>query len=330
MHLPNLHITRRAVASCLTIVALAGIAQSATAQTTGAPTYPSKTITWVVGWPAGGSADSATRIVARRLEALLGQPVVVDNRPGAAGVIALNFAAKAPADGYTLVTVPGPVLSATPSPQVGKELAAVAMLGKGPAVLFGTMAEPLPGTVKELITATKAKPQSFNYVSSGNGTAQHLAGELFAQMAGVSVNHIPYEGGAQAVTDVIGGQVNLGVLGITSVLPHIQAGKLKPYAVTTATRSKNLPDVPTLAETLPGFEATQWFVVAAPAGVPADRVQKVSAAISTILKEPDVSSGFSKVGIDAEYATPAQTNTFVTQDLQRWKVLAEKAHLKLD
>ncbi|OZI71808.1 Bug family tripartite tricarboxylate transporter substrate binding protein [Bordetella genomosp. 12] len=319
----------RRTAACVLLACLTGAATHAVAQSA-AGTYPNKSIAWVVGWPPGGSADTATRLIAHRLEQMLGQPVVVENRQGAAGVIALNYAAKAPADGYTLVTVPGPVLTATPAPLIGRELAAVAMMGKGPAVLFGTKAEPLPDTVPELITALKAKPQHFNYVSSGNGTAQHLAGELFNQMAGTRINHIPYKGGTQAVTDVIGGQVNLGVLGITSVLPHIQAGKLKPYAVTTATRSKNLPDVPALAETLPGFEATQWFVVASPAGTPTDRIDKLNAAIGAILKEPEIAAGFARVGIDPEAATPAQTAEFVTQDLQRWKQLVDTAHLNID
>jgi tripartite-type tricarboxylate transporter receptor subunit TctC len=320
--------SRRAAALLLAAAAVTTASGSAWAQAGAA--YPNKTITWVVGWPPGGSADTATRLVARRLEQTLGQPVVVDNRPGASGVLALNFAVKAPADGYTLITVPGPVIGSRPSPQLGKELVGVAMMGKGPAVLIGTVAEPLPATVKDLIAAAKAHPDKFNYVSSGNGTAQHLAGELFNQMAGITINHVPYKGGAQAVTDVIGGQVSLGVLGITSALPHIHAGKLKAYAVTTAKRSKNLPETPALAETLPGFEATQWFVVAAPTGTPADRIQKLNAAIGVILKEPEVVSGFDKVGMEPELLTPAQTTSFVEQDLQRWRTLAAKANLKLD
>lgn len=205
MRQPSFPITRRSLACGLVALSMAGAAGLAGAQTVPAAGYPNKAITWVVGWPPGGSADSATRLVARRLEKLLGQAVVVENRPGAAGVIALNLAAKAPADGYTLVTVPGPVLSNTPMPALGKELAGVAMLGKGPAVFFGTMAKPLPATLTELTAAIKAHPEGYNFVSSGNGTSQHLAGELFNQMAGTRINHIPYKGGTQAVTDVIGG-----------------------------------------------------------------------------------------------------------------------------
>ncbi|SDY34711.1 Tripartite-type tricarboxylate transporter, receptor component TctC [Variovorax sp. YR266] len=320
------HINRRAAAIFMT---LAGIGGAPLAQPLA--DYPSKSITWVVGWPPGGSADTATRLVARKLEAMLGQPIVVDNRPGASGTIGLQAGAKAAPDGYTLITVPGPVVTNRPVPQLGKELVGVAMMGKGPAVLIGTKVESLPGNVRELIDAAKANPQKYSYVSSGNGTAQHLAGELFNQMAGTTITHIPYKGGTQAVTDVIGGQVSLGVLGITSALPHIMSGKLKAYAVTTAARSRNLPDVPTMAEAgLPGFEATQWFVVAAPTGVSADRIQKINEAIAAILKQPDVIDGFSKVGIEPEPATPQQTTGFVIKDQQRWKNLAQRTHLQLD
>jgi tripartite-type tricarboxylate transporter receptor subunit TctC len=317
---------RRAVAALIAMATAVGVAM---AQPEVA--YPNKPITWIVGWPPGGSVDVATRLVARKLETMLSQPIIVDNRPGASGAIGLQAGAKAAPDGYTLITVPGPLLVSRPDPQLGKELVGVAMLGKGPAVLIGTMAEPMPRLVKDLIDSAKAHPEKFSYVSSGNGTAQHLAGELFNQMAGTSITHIPYKGGAQAVTDVIGGQANLGVLGITSVLPHISSGKLKAYAVTTATRSRSLPSVPTMAEAgLPGFEAVQWFVVAAPADVPADRIRKINEAIVRILKEPDVIAGFEKVGIDPESATPQQTTSFVVKDQQRWKELVQKAHLQLD
>jgi tripartite-type tricarboxylate transporter receptor subunit TctC len=319
-------LSRRAVGA---FALLASVAGGALAQPGAA--YPEKTITWVVGFPPGGSVDATTRLIARKLEAALGQPIVVDNRPGASGLIGLQAAAKAAPDGYTLITVPGPIVTSKPTPLIGKELTSVAMMGKGPAVLVATEAEPMPATVKDLIANAKSHPEKFSYVSSGTGTAQHLAGELFNQTAGTAITHIPYKGGTQAVTDVIGGQVNLGVLGITSVLPYITSGKLKPYAVTTVSRSKNLPDVPTMAEAgLPGFEATQWFAIAAPAGVPPERIQKLNAAIATILKQPDVIDGFSKVGIEPEVATPQQTTSFVTTDQQKWRDLVQKARIQLD
>ncbi|MBV6303335.1 tripartite tricarboxylate transporter substrate binding protein [Candidimonas humi] len=291
--------------------------------------YPVKPITWVVGWPPGGSADLATRLVARQLEKALHQTVVIENKPGASGVIALNQLARSAADGYTIATVPGPVLSATPAPEFGKELVGVAMLGKGPAVLFGTTAKPMPATLPDLIAILKSQPGKFSFASSGTGTAQHLAGELFEKMTGTQMNHIPYKGGSQAVTDVIGGQVQLGFLGITAVLPHILDGKLRAYAVTTAKRSSNLPDTPALAETLPGFEATQWFTVAAPAGTPADRILKINDAINDILKTPEVIAGFNRIGMVPERLGPAQTTQFVVRDLKRWEALARERNLPI-
>ena len=295
-----------------------------------AQTSSSKPITWIVGFPPGGTVDVATRLVAKNLQQKLGVPVVIDNRPGASGAIALNLAAKAAPDGYTLVTVPGPVLTNQPLPQVGKELAGVAMLGKGPMVLVGPTATAVPN-FKDLLAALRRKPDGYSFASSGNGTSQHLAGELLNEMAHVHMQHVPYKGGSQAVTDVIGGQVPLAFLGVTPVLPHIRAGKLKAYGVTTATRTPSLPEVPTLAEAgLPGFDASQWFVVAAPAGVPAARLQQLNAAIGAALREPDVARGLEEVGVDPAIASPAETTAFVTKDLKRWRELAEREHLALD
>lgn len=292
--------------------------------------FPTRTITWIVGFPPGGTVDVATRLVARRLESALGQPVVIDNRPGASGAIGLHAAAKAGADGYTLVTVPGPVLTVQPLPQVGRELTGVAMLGKGPMVLVGPVATAVP-SFKDLLDAMRRKPDAYSFASSGNGTSQHLAGELINEMAHVRMQHVPYKGGGQAVTDVIGGQVPLAILGATPVLPHIKAGRLKAYGVTTATRSPALPDVPTLAEAgLSGFDASQWFVVAAPAGVPAQRLARLNTAINAALHQPDVASGLVQIGLDPVLASPAETTAFVSSDLKRWQELARREHLTLE
>jgi len=292
--------------------------------------WPTKPITWLVGYPPGGSVDVASRLVAKRLEEKLGQPVVVDNRPGASGTIALQAAAKASPDGYTIVTVPGPVLMSMPVPLLGKELTGVAQLAKGPMVLVGASATAVP-TLKDLVVAMKQHPDAYSYASSGNGTSQHLAGELFNQLAHTKMMHVPYKGGSQAVTDVIGGQIPLGMLGIPPVLAHVKAGKLKAYAVTTATRSAALPDVPTMQEAgIQGFEASQWFVVAAPAGVPVDRLQRLNAAISDVLRHHEVTAGYAGMGVVPSPATPQETNTFVIEEQKRWKDLAQKANLTLD
>jgi tripartite-type tricarboxylate transporter receptor subunit TctC len=288
-------------------------------------------ITWLVGQPAGGTVDVVTRVVARQVEALLKQTVVVDNRPGAAGAIALNAVAKAPASAPLLVTVPGPILSATPVPQIGKELAGVATLGRGPMVLVGTMAAPLPATLEALLAAARKDAKAFSFATSGNGTSQHLAGELINQMAETQMVHVPYKGGAQAVTDVVGGQVPLGILGVAPVLAHLRSGRLRAYGVTTAARSPLLPDVPTLAESgLKGFDADQWFVVATGANAPAERVSALNEAINRALQNPEVQTALAKAGIAPVPASPQQTTEAVGRDYARWQALVKKANLPLE
>lgn len=317
-------VRRALLSACLVLLLPAATAQ------TGRDSFPIKPITWLVGWPPGGSADVVSRLVAKELESKLGQPVVIDNRPGASGSIALNAAARAPADGYTIVTVSGPILMNIPVPQLGKELTGVAQLAKGPMVLVGTMATSKP-TLKDLVADAKKRPEAYSFASSGNGTSQHLAGEMFNQMAGVKMTHIPYKGGNQAVADVIGGQVPVGMLGITPVLAHIKSGKLKAYGVSTAQRSPALPDVPTLEEDgVKGFDATQWFVVAAPTGVPVARVQKINAAIAEILTKPEIATGFGAVGVLPTAASAGESTAFVVGEQKRWNDLARQANLPLD
>ena len=293
--------------------------------------YPSRTITWVVGYPAGGTVDVITRLVARKLEQSLGQTIVVDNRPGATGAIALRYVAGLPADGYTLATVPGPVVTKIPMPQLGNELTSVALLAKGSTVLVGTAGPDAPKDFKALIADAKANPNKSSFGSSGTGTGQHLTGELINQMSATKITHVPYKGGSQAVTDVVGGQIPLAVLGITPVLPHIVSGKLKAYGVSGAKRSRSLPDVPTLSEAgLANFEADQWFVLAARTGLPADRAARLNDAVAQALKDPEVVASYEKLGVYADPASPQKTAQYVAADLKRWSGLVESAKLQLD
>lgn len=302
---------------------------AADAQT--ASRYPDKPITWIVGFPPGGSTDGITRLVAKKLESSLGQAIVIENRPGASGAIALGAVARAAPDGYTLVTVAGPDVPAKAVPELGKELAGVAGLGAGAMVLVGTTAAPMPPTLKDLLAAAKASPEKYSFGSSGTGSSQHLTGELVNQVASTKMTHVPYKGGGQAVTDLLGGQLPLAVLGIPPVLPHIKSGKLKAYGVTTSSRSAALPDVPTLNEGgLPGVDANQWFVVATAAGVPADRIDRLNAAINQALKDPEIIAGFLAVGVEPFAASPQDTVKFVTGDQKRWRDLAQKAKLSLE
>lgn len=289
-----------------------------------------KPITWIVGFAPGGSLDVLTRLVARKLGEKTGQSVIVDNRPGASGAIALQIAAKAAPDGYTIITIPGPILFNQRVPELGKELVAVAPLAQGPMVLVAPTAN-AAATLSDLIGSMRKDPKAWSYASSGNGTSQHLAGELLNVTAGTAMTHVPYKGGGQAVTDVVGGQVPLAILGVTPVLQQIKAGSLKAYAVTTSYRIESLPDVPTMQEAgLKGYEAVQWYVVGAPSATPADRVARLNAWISEIVASADLKPALVSSGSIAGKGSPKETQDFVAADTRKWKDLAQKSKLNLD
>ncbi len=289
-----------------------------------------KPITWVVGFVAGGSMDALTRQVARQLETELGQTVVVENRPGAAGAIALLHVSKAAPDGYTLITVPGPGLYARPQPEVGRDMAAVAVLARGPMALVGPAATAQPD-LASLLQAMKADPDRWSYATSGLGTSQHLAGELLGHLAGVTMTHIPYKGGGQAVSDVVGNQVPLGMLGVAPLLPHIQEGRLKAYAVTSNFRLASLPDVPTMQEAgVPGYEATQWYGVLAPKGLADEPLQVLNVTINKIMASDELKPTLETVGAIATGLSPQQSEEFIKQDNAAWKALAREVKLELE
>lgn len=321
---PRSAFTRRAFAAgALAFAAFAAQAEAAK------PWPAAKPITWIVGFVPGGSVDVLTRAVARAVADKIGQSIVIDNRPGASGAIALQYAARAGHDGYTLVTVPGPVLHAQRQPEIGRELAAVSLLSQGPIVFVGAAAG-MPPRLKDLIAAMKKEPDKWNFASSGTGTGQHLAGELFNTMAGTRMVHVPYKGGGQAVTDVVGGQVSLGMLGVTPVLAQIKAGKLRAYAVTTPFRIPSLPGVPTMAEAgLQGYDATQFFVAAVPAGTDAAVVGKLHAAIAEALTTPEVKAALEAAGQLPGSLSPAQTQDFVVQSLSKFNALAHRNKIGL-
>lgn len=320
------HVSRR-----LLVVAglTAGLSlQPALAQEKPWPT--AKPITWMVGFVPGGSVDVITRAMAKAVSEKIGQSIVIENRPGASGALALQAAARAPNDGYTLVTVPGPVLYGQRQPEIGKELSAVALMSQGPIVLVGK-GPGAPTNLSELIQAMKKAPSQWNFASSGTGTGQHLAGELFNSMAGTEMVHIPYKGGGQAVTDIIGGQTSLGMLGVTPVLAHIKSGQLKAYAVTTTFRIPGLPDVPTMEEAgLKGYEATQYFVAAVPAGVDTRIVARLNAVIEEVSRIPEVVTALTAGGQVASKLSPAEAQQFVVKSLAKFDAVAKKANITLN
>lgn len=295
------------------------------------PEWPgAKPITWLVGFPAGGSVDVLTRVAARELAQKTGLSVLVENRPGASGALALAAAAKAAPDGYTLVTVPGPGLHRMRMPELGQELMAVSLLAQGPMVLVGGT-QTGPSTLPELLAAIKKDSQAWSYASSGTGTGQHLAGELMNVLAGTRVAHVPYKGGSQAVTDVVGNQLPLGFLGVSPVLSYIKAGRLKAYAVTSTYRSESLPEVPTMHEAgLSGYNATQWYAIGAPRGTSQDVLTRLNGWLNEIVASPAMKPSLLASGSIAGKGTPREVQAFCDADTLKWKNLAAKVGLTLD
>lgn len=314
------------------LAAAAGLLATAPAQAAGEGSgWPAgRAITWMVGFAPGGTVDVLTRIAARKLAERSGATVVVENRPGASGVLALTAAARATPDGGTLISIPGPILFKTPVPEIGRELMAVGGLGQGPMVLVGN-----PGngaqTLAEVLTAARQNAKAWSFATSGNGTSQHLAGELLNTLAGTNMTHVPYKGGGQAVIDVVSGQVPLGMLGVTPVLAHIRSGKLKAYAVTTSYRIDSLPGVPTMQESgLKAYDAAQWFVVAAPKGTPADMVARLNTWLAEIAATPEMQAALLAAGSVPLRGSAREVATTVEEDTRRWKDLAQRAKLDLD
>lgn len=295
-----------------------------------APWPRGKPITWLVGYPPGGTVDVMARAIANKLTEKTGQPVLVDNRPGASGMIALQAAARAPADGYTMITVPGPDLFKQKVPEIGAELSAVAMIAQGPMVLVGSGSLP-SADLKTLLQDVRRDPSRWSYGTSGIGTSQHLAGELLNNMAGTAMRHVPYRGGAAAANDVVGGQLPLAILGLAPVLGHVKSGRLKAYALTGSQRIDALPGVPTMQEAGIGkYDASQWYVVAAPRGTAPERIAQLNAWITAIASSADFKPVLIASGAVAATGSPEQTQNFVVSDLRRWYELAKNAKIELE
>ena len=297
--------------------------------------WPNKTIKWVVPQPAGGSNDAMGRAVGEQLAKQLNQPIVIDNRPGASGAVGMEVVAASPADGYTFVVASDtvalqPVLRKGLKWNVERDFVPVTMFGAQPIVVAVPAASPFK-TMKDVIAAAKASPGKFGFATSGQGSLQHLAGELLAQMAGVDMLHIPYKGGGQAITDLVGGQVPVGVLGLAAVLPHAKTGRVRILAVTTKARSPAVPDVPTLDETVaPGYDVRQWAGLMAPAATPPDVLAKLQKEIAVALATPALRERIEKLGFEVTGTAGADFVAYLNRDRARWsKVIAERK-LELD
>jgi tripartite-type tricarboxylate transporter receptor subunit TctC len=300
------------------------------------PIYPNRSVRLVVPFPAGGTTDVIARLVGQKLSASLQQQFVIDNRPGAGGNIGADMVAKAPADGYTLLL--GTVSSHSINPSLYARMPYDAMKDFAPISLLATSPNVLvvnpslsARSVQELVTLAKAKPGTLTFASGGNGTTHHLAGELFKRMAGVDMIHVPYKGNAPAITDVIGGQVNLMFDNVGNSLPHIKAGKLRALAVTGPARTSVLPNVPTLAELgFAGFNITPWFGLFAPARTPPAILQRLNVAVNAALHESQVRDLIATEGMEAQGNSPEQFRTFLQGESVRWSKLVKESGARID
>jgi len=300
-----------------------------------AQTYPARPVRVVVPFAAGGPADVYARFMAQRLQEALGQPFVVDNRPGAGSVIGTDAVAKSAPDGYTLLlmsnahTVNESLIPNKPF-QLMRDFVAIAPINYSDLVLVANPALPA-STLKDLISQAKAKPGKFNYASSGPGTPYHMAGELFKSMAGVYLVHIPYRGSSGARTDVIGGQVDVMFDAVTTMAEQVKAGKVKALATTGKQRSEVLPNVPTMSEAgVPGYEATIWLGLMAPHGTPKAVVDRLNDAVSKIVGQPDVRQLWGKQGAVPLVMTPEVFDKYVRDDIVKWARVIKTASINVD
>jgi len=312
---------------CAVLAALAFAAQ--------AQDYPSKTVRIVVPFPAGGSADLLPRVVAEKVAEKWGQPVIVENRPGAAGNIGADVVFRAEPDGYTLLSAPPPplVINKLLYPKLTYDPAQFVPITVIAAIPNVLLVHPRTkvDTVQELIALAKANPGRLNYASQGNGSTSHLTAELFKAMAGgLSITHVPYKGTAPALADLIAGQVEMMCDNLGVSLPHVRSGRLKALAVASRTRVAALPEVPALAETLPGFEAVAWFGIVAPPRTPAAIAARVQAAVAEALRHPDVQKRLGELSAEPLGLTPAETAAYMRQETERWGGVIRAANVKLD
>ena len=297
-----------------------------------AQAYPSRPVRIIVGFPAGGLSDVLARLMGQWLSERLGQPFVIENRPGAGGNIGAETVVKAAPDGYTLYLSSSPnAISATLYDNLNfnfiRDIAPVASISISPLVMEVNPSVPAK-TVPEFIAYAKANPGKLNMASNGNGTTSHLAGELFKMMTGINMLHVPYRGAAPALTDLIGGQVQVMFDVMASSIEHIRAGKLRALAVTTATRSEALPDVPNVGEFLPGFEASAWQGVGVPKNTPTEIVDKLNKEINAGLADPKLRARLADLGGTVIGGSPADFGKLIADETEKWGKVIRAANIK--
>ena len=311
----------KALLAALLLVAQAALAQS----------FPSKPLRLVVTFPPGGTSDIVARLVGERMAARLGQPVVVDNRPGVAGILGTELVVKAPADGYTvLLTSTAPIAFAPSTPKpLGydplKDLQHVAVLGTIP-LAFVVRTELPARNPREVVAMAKEKPGALNFSSSGNATPSHFMLERFKRSAGVNITHVPYKGSAPALTDIMANRIDGAIDSMPALLSQIRAGKVRALAVSGRERAPQLPDVPTLAESgFPDLVVNTWFGLAVPAGTPAEVVQRLAQETHAAVAQPEVRARFEELSFAPSPMTPAETQRFMQTEIERWAPVVRAA-----
>jgi tripartite-type tricarboxylate transporter receptor subunit TctC len=318
----------------LIVLSLAGFLLAGAGAARAADPYPTRPVHWVVPFPPGGATDVVARIMSQWLSDHLGQQVVIDNRGGAGGNIATQSVINAAPDGYTIMLVPtSSAINATLYESLPynflRDIAPVAGLVQSPNVMEVNLAVPAK-SVAEFIALAKANPRKINMASPGIGTSVHLAGELFMMMAGVQLTHVPYRGGAPALADLIGGQVQVMFDVLPGSLAHVRAGDVRALAVTTRARAQALPDVPAIAETVPGYDASTWFGVGAPKGTPPEIVGKLNSVINAGLADPTIRARLADVGSDPMPLSAAEFGALVAAETEKWAKVVKAAGIKAE
>jgi len=321
-------ISRR-TAICLAVIGLSAATSIGSAS---AQDYPTRPVKWVVGYPPGGATDIIARLLGQRLSERLGQQFVIENKPGAGNNIATESVINAEPDGYTLLFVnPASYINATLYANlkfnVIRDIAPIAAFNRVPNVM--TVNNNVPAkTVAEFIAYVKANPGKVNLASSGNGTSVHLSGEMFMAMSGVKMQHVPYRGAAPAITDLLGGQVQLIFDNMPSILQHVRAGSVRALAVTGTTRSPLLPDVPVLADTIPGYEASALFGMGAPKNTPKAVIEKLNKEVNAVLAEPAIKARLLDLGGEPLIGPPEAFGAMIVAETEKWKKVIEEAKVE--
>jgi len=324
-------ISRVVLSRVVLRLAAAAAVACAISQSSFALDYPTKTIRLVVGVAAGGANDTVARLLAQTLSERLGQPVVVENRPGAGGNIGLEAVVNAPPDGYTaLFATSANALSVAfydkANVNFARDIAPVTSLVRGPLIMAVNPSFPAR-TIPEFIAYAKANPGKINMASAGIGNTTHVAGELFMMLTGTKFTHVPYRGGAPAVTDLISGQVQVYFDGVSGSLDHVRSGRLRALGVTTAERADVLPSVPSIAEFVPGYEAGGWYGIGVPRNVPAEVVDKLNREINASLADPNLKTRLADIGYATSGSSPAEFGSMIAREVEKWAKVAKSAGL---